>query len=97
MEAQERHRYKTRLPRTAEKFSKNQMKSELGDLGVEFNSDQEDEVSACCSRVTILVLCGLPSSLSFVVAKKAVCNVYQTSLNFHSSNSLPLYGSLAKQ
>ena len=68
MEAQERHRYKTRLPRTAEKFSKNQMKSELGDLGVEFNSDQEDEVSACCSRVTILVLCGIPSSLSFAVA-----------------------------
>ena len=68
MEAQERHRYKTRLPRTAEKFSKNQMKSELGDLGVEFNSDQEDEVSVCCSRVTFLVLCGLPSSLSFVVA-----------------------------
>ena len=52
MEAQERHRYKTRLPRTAEKFSKNQMKSELGDLGVEFNSDQEDEVSVCCSHVT---------------------------------------------
>lgn len=44
MEAQERHRYKTRLPRTAEKFDKNQMKSELGDLGVEFNPDTEDEV-----------------------------------------------------
>jgi len=43
MEAQERHRYKTRLPRTAEKFDKNQMKSELGDLGVEFNPDTEDE------------------------------------------------------
>ena len=44
MEAQERHRIKTRLPRTAVKVSKNQIKDEMGKLGVEFNSDSDDEV-----------------------------------------------------
>lgn len=43
-EAQERHKLKTRLPRTAEKLDKQRMKSELGDLGIEFDSDAEDEV-----------------------------------------------------
>lgn len=44
LEAQERHRIKSRLPRTAEKVSKKRMKSEMGNLGVEFNSDSDDEV-----------------------------------------------------
>ncbi|XP_067934692.1 GTP-binding protein 4-like [Watersipora subatra] len=43
MEAQERHRLKTRLPRPALKVSRKRLKSEMSNLGVEFNSDSEDE------------------------------------------------------
>jgi len=40
-EAQERHRIKTRLPRTAEKMSGKKLKSQMNDLGVELESDDE--------------------------------------------------------
>ena len=53
MEAQERHRIKSRLPRTAEKVSKQRLKSEMSDLGIEFNSDSDDEVRTYRSYVLI--------------------------------------------
>ena len=53
MEAQERHRIKSRLPRTAEKVSKQRLKSEMSDLGIEFNSDSDDEVRSYRTCVLI--------------------------------------------